>query len=222
MLQKNGLYGLGYASDQLIVKIRNKNGIFWTAPLPSPAKWGRGHERQSDCTLCNSTEFAPVSYLSSDVLLQLHPGRKSCLPLISLHSCISLVSWHTLSLSLLWFHFAKTMLTSSACCVDNCYDAAENSHPAGWWCCWSELHLCQSIDLRRKQRSHVERKGLPATAAGYSGHLCALSSCLSMQLFWCLTFPHTLQMVAIKSWFKCNWIKLGQCSFTVLCCVGVD
>ena len=65
-----------------------------------------------------------------------NPGRKSCLHrfhfiFATLWSLF--LTWHTLSLSLLWFHFGKTMLTSSACCVDNCHDAAENSHPAGWF-----------------------------------------------------------------------------------------
>ena len=68
----------------------------------SPSKV-RGHERQSDCTLCNSTKFAPaVCYLSSDVLLQLHPGTKvlqkklsqSCLPQISLPIFLFLVVLH--------------------------------------------------------------------------------------------------------------------------------
>ena len=201
---KNGLYGLGYASDQLIVKIRNKNGIFWTAPLPSPAKWGRGHERQSDCTLCNSTEFAPVSYLSSDVLLQLHhgrknTGRKSCLPLISLHICPSPVSFHLV-----------LVLALISLCQNNTHFPCLLSWQLSR-CCWRKLTSCWlvlvvlvriaslPIDCSAEEGTVTcwEERVSCTSSWIFRTLVCTLSSCLSMQLFWRLTFPHILQMAAI-------------------------
>ena len=102
------------------------------------------------------------------------------------------------SLSLLWFHFAKTILTSSA------------------WCgklsqrlCWQKLTSCAGcpgqncifayIDLRRKQlESDVERKGCMLQQLDIQDTcMRSVISCLSMPLFIFKTFPHKLQMAAI-------------------------
>ena len=131
-----------------------------------------------------------------------NPGRKSSLPLISLHICHSLVSFSymahlvlVLALISLWennAHFLCLLCWQlSRCCrkLTSCWLVLvvvriaslpiDCSAEEGTVTCWEErVSCCSSSWIFRTL-------------------VCTLSSCLSMQLFWRLTFPHILQMAAI-------------------------